>query len=210
MTASATAHRARIAHCVADPGESGDASAVEQFSDGVLVVEDGRVSALGPANALLPTLGEDVALVEHGDALIVPGLIDCHVHYPQLDVMGAYGLQLLDWLETYTYPAERRFADAAFARAAAERFLDALLANGTTTALVFATVHPASVEAFFEAAQARRLRMAAGKVLMDRHCPTDLSDTAVTGYRYSRAIMEFWHGKDLLHFWLTTRFATAC
>ncbi len=133
--------------------------------------------------------------------------LDTHIHYPQTDVIASYGTQLLDWLERYTFPAERRFDDGEHARAVCEFFLDELLRNGTTTALVFGTVHRRSVEVFFEAAQARGLRMIAGKVLMDRNCPSDLRDTAEEGMRESAQLIERWHGSGRLGYAITPRFA---
>lgn len=200
-------HRARILHCLSDPGESGDPTAVEYFDDGAIVVEAGRITRIGPAADLLPQLGDDVEVIDHAGKMIIPGLIDCHVHYPQMEVIASYGSQLLDWLENYTFPSERRYSDKAVASAAAEKFLNELLRNGTTTALVFATVHPNSVDAFFEAASKRNMRVAAGKVLMDRNCPEDLQDTADSAYRDSRALLERWHGQDRLHYAITPRFA---
>ena len=138
---------------------------------------------------------------------IVPGFIDCHVHYPQLEVIASFGTQLLDWLESYTFPAEAAFADFEHAYERAEFFLDELLKNGTTSALVFATVHPESAEAIFQAAQRRGMRLYAGKVLMDRHCPDYLRDTPESAYADSRRLIEKWHGQDRLGYAVTPRFA---
>lgn len=203
----ATVHRARILHCLSDPGESGDAAAMEYFDDGAMLIESGRIAKLGPAADVLPQLAEEIEIIDHAGKLIIPGLIDCHVHYPQMEVIASYGDQLLDWLEHYTFPSERRYADFEVARAAAVKFLNELLRNGTTTALVFATVHPNSVNAFFEAASARNMRVAAGKVLMDRNCPEDLRDTPESAYRDSRELLERWHGQGRLHYAITPRFA---
>lgn len=137
----------------------------------------------------------------------MPGLIDCHVHYPQIDMIASYGEQLLEWLEKYAYPSERRFVDAAVAAEAAEFFVEQLLANGTTTALVFATVHAHSVDAIFEAAGKRNLRLLSGKTLMDRGCPEDLRDTAAGGVEESRRLIERWHGQGRLGYAITPRFA---
>lgn len=207
MSESLRAFRGAILHCLRDPGEGGARDAAEYFEDGLLLVEDGRVAALGPAAELLPQLADSAELIDHRGRLLLPGFIDTHVHYPQLDVIASYGAQLLEWLEQYTFPQEQRFADAQHAAALAELFLDELLRNGTTTALVFATVHPGSVDAFFRAAQARRLRMICGKVLMDRNCPPALRDTAESGAAESRALIERWHGVDRLLYAITPRFA---
>lgn len=201
------AFRASIFHCLADPGADDLASASEHIDDGLLVVEDGIVTALGPAERLLPELPEDTDLEDLSGKLIIPGLIDCHVHFSQVDIIASYGEQLLDWLNRYAYPAEARFADAEHARSVANFFLDELLRNGTTTALVFTTVFPQSVDAIFEAAAERNMRLIAGKVLMDRACPDDLSDDAESGYSDSKELIERWHGKGRLGYAITPRFA---
>lgn len=201
------AFRASIFHCLADPGADDLASASEHIDDGLLVVEDGIVTALGPAERLLPELPEDTAVEDLSGKLIIPGLIDCHVHFSQVDIIASYGEQLLDWLNRYAYPAEARFVDAEHSRSVANFFLDELLRNGTTTALVFTTVFPQSVDAIFEAAAERNMRLIAGKVLMDRACPDDLSDDAESGYRDSKELIERWHGKGRLGYAITPRFA---
>ncbi|TLX53252.1 guanine deaminase [Stutzerimonas nosocomialis] len=201
------AFRAALLHCLADPREVGVEASYEYFEDGLLLVEDGKVAQLGAAEDLLSSLPAGTALVEYPDALITPGFIDTHIHYPQVGVMGSYGTQLLDWLETYTFPNEGRFADPEHARKQAKLFLEELLRNGTTTALVFGTVHKQSVDAFFEAAEKLGLRMIAGKVLMDRNAPDYLTDTPETGYADSRELIERWHSKGRLHYAVTPRFA---
>ncbi|MFC3606244.1 guanine deaminase [Stutzerimonas tarimensis] len=203
----AKAYRAALLHCLADPREVGEEASYEFFEDGLLVVEDGRIVRIGAADALLGRLSPDTEVTHYPDALITPGFIDTHIHYPQVGVIGSYGTQLLDWLETYTFPAEGRFADAEHAREQARFFLGELLRNGTTTALVFGTVHPQSVDAFFEEALSLNLRMIAGKVLMDRNAPDYLTDTADSGYAESRALIERWHGRGRLHYAVTPRFA---
>ncbi len=202
------AHRAELIHSLDDPSRVGADASFVYFEDGLLVVDEtGQVAALGPAAELLPTLPPETTLLEHRDGLICPGFIDAHVHYPQTDVIASYGARLLDWLTEYTFPAERAFADPDLAQAVAERFLTELLRNGTTTALVFCTVHPESVDAFFAAAQARRMRMIAGKVLMDRNAPAYLRDTPQSGCDDSRTLIERWHGKGRLSYAVTPRFA---
>jgi len=201
------AFRASIFHCLGDPGPYAERSAVEYIEDGLLVIEDGVIARHGPAEELLSSLADGMPLEDLSGKLIVPGLIDCHVHYSQLDIIASYGEQLLDWLNRYAYPAEARFADADHARSVADFFLDELLQNGTTTALVFATVFPQSVDAIFAAAEERNMRLIAGKVLMDRLCPEELRDDAETGYRDSKALIERWHGKGRLGYAITPRFA---
>ncbi len=206
MSASTPAlHRAAILHFRGDPGVHDDAGAYEYWEHGALLVCDGRVQAVGPAAEL--RADADMAIVDHGSRLIVPGFIDTHVHCPQTDIIAAGGRSLLEWLEHYAFPAELRFADAAHARSVADFFLDQLLENGTTTAQVLGTVHRASAEQLFEAAAARRLRLIAGKVLMDRNSPDGLCETAADGERETRALIEAWHGRERLHYALTVRFA---
>jgi guanine deaminase len=202
-----TAFRASILHFLADPGTNDAAASWQYFEDGLLVVKLGRITSVGDAAALMPTLSLSTRVIDHSGKLIVPGFIDTHIHYPQVDVIASPGRQLLDWLEDYTFPAERRFADPAHGRAVADFFLDELLRNGTTTALVFGTVHKQSVSAFFEAAATRNLRMIAGKVLMDRNCPDYLRDTPESGYEDSAELIAQWHGRDRLHYAITPRFA---
>ncbi|MDH5213535.1 MAG: guanine deaminase [Gammaproteobacteria bacterium] len=201
------AFRASILHCLADPGEANASSAIEYFDDGLLVVNNGLVEQLGPAAALLAGLSADVELIECRDKLIIPGLIDCHVHYPQIDMIASYGTQLLDWLERYAYPTECRFSDVQHAAEVAAYFADALLRNGTTTALVFATVHVESADAIFAAAEQRGMRLIAGKVLMDRNCPEQLRDGPDGGIEASRKLIDRWHGKGRLSYAITPRFA---
>lgn len=205
------AFRGRLLHFLADPGAAAtvDAApdAVAYVADGLLLVENGLVSAAGAARELESRLDSRWELTTYPDKLIVPGFVDCHVHYPQTDMIAAHGEHLLQWLERYTFPVEARFADPVHAEEVAEVFLDELLRNGTTTALVLATVHPRSVDAFFRAAMARRLRMVAGKVLMDRNAPDFLVDTAASGYADSRALIERWHGVGRLDYAITPRFA---
>jgi guanine deaminase len=202
--ANVQAFRASILHFLDDPlhGEEGS---YRYFDDGVLLLRDGMVEALGDASLLTALPG--VEPVDYRGALIVPGFIDTHVHYPQTDMIAAYGEQLLTWLERYAFPTERRFDDAVHARDVAEFFLDELLRNGTTTAMVFATVHPGSVDALFSASAERGLRMIAGKVLMDRNCPEFLRDTAASGYEDSERLIERWHGRGRQLYAVTPRFA---
>ncbi len=201
------AFKSSIFHCLGDPGPGAEASAVEYIEDGLLVVEDGAVAEIGVASDLLPNLQSATNVEDLVGKLIVPGLIDCHVHFSQLDIIASYGEQLLDWLNRYAYPAEKQFADPDHARAVADFFLDELLRNGTTTALVFATVFPQSVDAIFEAAETRNMRLVAGKVLMDRMCPGDLCDDPDSAYAESKALIERWHGKGRLGYAITPRFA---
>ena len=208
--ASTTAFRASILHCLADPGGATDhneTSAVEYIDDGLLIVKKGRVQEIGEAEALLAGLSGNAKVVDHRDKLIIPGMIDCHVHFPQIDIIASYGEQLLDWLNRYAYPAEKKFADAEHAAEVADFFVDELLRNGTTTALVFATVHPQSVDAIFDKAFRLNMRLISGKVLMDKNCPEELRDDAKSGYEDSLQLIDKWHGKGRLSYAITPRFA---
>ena len=190
-----------------DPFVVGDA-AMRYESDAIVAMADGKITRFGPASTLKEALPPGTHIYECGrDALILPGFIDCHVHYPQTQIIGAYGEQLLDWLEKYTFVAEQQFADAAHARAVAEVFLDECLRGGTTTVASFCTVHAHSVDAFFEAAAQRGMRTIAGKCLMDRNAPDGLRDTAQRGYDESEALIARWHGKGRASYAITPRFA---
>ena len=201
------AYRASIFHCLADPGENDATAAIEYFEDGVLVVEDGRIAEVGAASSLLGSFSKDTRVEDLSGKLIVPGFVDCHVHYPQIDIIASYGEQLLDWLNRYAFPGEMRFADEQYARDVAHTFVDELVSNGTTTALVFATVHAHSADAIFEAAAAKGIRLIAGKVLMDANCPAELRDDPESAYGDSKKLIERWHGKGRLGYAITPRFA---
>jgi guanine deaminase len=144
---------------------------------------------------------------DHRGRLLLPGFIDTHVHMPQLDVIASYGTELLDWLNNYTFPAETLFADPERSRAGAELFTDALLAHGTTSAVVFATAHKVSAEALFESAQRRGMRVITGKVLQDRHSPDGLRDDVAQAERDCVDLIQRWHGRDRLAYAVTVRFA---
>ncbi|MDR3213340.1 MAG: guanine deaminase [Azoarcus sp.] len=197
--------RGEVVHFTADPAEQGE-SACEHIPDGLLVISDGHVLHCGPANALLPNLPTDARHFDYRGKLILPGFIDTHTHYAQTAALASHGEQLTAWLEKYTFPAERQFANPAHAAAEANFFCDQLLRNGTTTAMAFATVHPASVDAIFAAAHARQMRLIAGKVLMDRNCPAYLHEDADTGDAHTRALIEKWHGRARLAYAVTPRF----
>jgi guanine deaminase len=189
-----------------DPFFVSEVESVRYIADGLLVVADGAIVALGEYAALSEQYA-DVPIVAYPGKLIMPGFIDVHVHFPQLEMIAAYGTQLLEWLNRYTFPTEQKFSDKAYAQKIASLFLDEMLRHGTTTALVFATVHPESVDAFFEEAERRNLRMISGKVLMDRHAPEALTDTAERGYAESKQLIEKWHGRGRSLYAITPRFA---
>lgn len=206
MSAHLHAFRGSFLHCVANPAETEPSDQATQFiEDGILLVEHGHVVSLTDANKT--KLPAKCPVQDMSGKLLVPGFVDTHVHYPQVDVIASHGTQLLEWLETYTFPAEQKFEDHQTATDTARFFLDELIRNGTTTALVFGTVHKSSVDAFFEQAQARRLRMICGKVMMDRNAPAALCDTPESSYSESRELIEHWHNKDRLGYAVTPRFA---
>ena len=196
---------------IADPGlgtatpTRGAAPPCVRFRpDHWLYIEHGRIVG---AQAADTTPDASWQRVDCSGQLVLPGFIDTHVHAPQLDVIASYGTELLDWLNTYTFPAEARHADPVVAQAGAERFLDALLAAGTTSAAVFPTVHATSVEALFTSAQARGMRIIAGKVLMDRHAPDNLRDDVAGAERVCIDQIERWHGQGRIAYAVTPRFA---
>ena len=185
-----------------------DAKAARRYEpDAIVAMANGRIVDCGPANDVMPRLPAGTAVTRYADALISAGFVDAHVHYPQLPVIGAGGKPLLDWLAAYTFPAEARFADVDYARSVAARYLDENLRHGITTAAVFGTVHPASVDALFAEAQRRGMRIIAGKVLMDRNAPAELLDTPARGYDDSKALIARWHRRDRLGYAITPRFA---
>jgi guanine deaminase len=199
------AYRASLLHFHADPAFDPDAFAWHQ--DGLLLVEDGKVKAAGDYDRLLASLPAGTPVRDYRGKIIMPGFIDTHLHFPQTDMIASPAPGLLPWLETYTFPTERQFGDPVHAREVAEFFLDELLRCGTTTAMVYCTVHRASVDAFFEASAARNLRMAAGKILMDRNCPAFLCDSAEGGVRDSEELIRKWHKQGRAMYAITPRFA---
>ncbi len=196
--------RADLLDFTADPGLTDRASSAVRFRPAhwLLIDAQGRIAAVQP-----DAPGDDWMKLDCSGQLLMPGFIDSHVHCPQVDVIGSWGAELLDWLNTYTFPAEARHADPAVAQAAATLFLDALLAHGSTSAVVFPTVHVASCEALFAAAQPRGMRVIAGKVLMDRHAPDDLRDDVIRAEADCTALIERWHGRGRIAYAVTPRFA---
>jgi guanine deaminase len=205
MTSHVQAYRASLLHFSNDPAF--DEHATQWHSDGLLIVADGIVVAAGDHAHLAASLPADCTVHDYRGKIITPGFIDTHVHYPQTDIIASPAPGLLPWLETYTFPAERRFADAGHASEVADFFLAELLRNGTTTAAVYCTVHPQSVDAFFERSHARNLRMVAGKCLMDRNAPEFLRDSAELGARDSEQLIQRWHKHGRQHYAITVRFA---
>ena len=194
--------RGRILDFHADPAETADNH--RHIEDGAILIEDGRILAVDDhARLAQPGLPE----IDHRPHLILPGFIDTHIHFPQVQVIASWGAQLLDWLNTYTFPEEARFRQQGHAPAMAGAFLDLLTAHGTTTAVAFCSVHPESAEALFAAADARDMAMVAGKVMMDRNAPPEVLDTPQQGYDDSKALIAKWHGKGRQRYAISPRFA---
>lgn len=199
-------HRARVFTPVADPFSNDLAASYRAWDDGFVAVDDdGKIAAVGDAADMPP--GTEVIL--HGSgALITPGLIDTHLHAPQLEMIGSYGGHLLEWLNRYTFPTERKFADPEHARRVATAFYDELIRHGTLCALVFSTIHAEATDIFFEEAERRGFRAIIGKTMMDRNAPDYLLDASATqSYDESRALLKKWHGRGLLGYAVTPRFA---
>lgn len=205
--ADPTAYRGQIAHFITDPAESSDQTGIEYLEDGLLIINDGKIVQLGAYDNLRSSLTPDTKIMDYSGHLIMPGFIDTHIHYPQQEMIAAYGEQLLEWLNTYTFPTERKYSNYQYARQQARLFIKELLRNGTTTALTFATVHPESTNALFEEALSRDMRLIAGKVMMDRNAPDYLLDTAESSYQQTKDLIKKWHGRGRLLYAITPRFA---
>jgi guanine deaminase len=206
LSANARVIRGRVLSFTDDPA-AGGSSAYRLIEDGAVLVAGGRIEAMGRARDILPRAPSGAPVDDHARSFIMPGFIDAHVHYSQTQVIGSYGAQLLDWLRNYTFVEEQKFADPAHCAAVSAFFLDELFRSGTTTAMVYCTVHPQSVDAFFAAAEGRGARMIGGKVMMDRDAPEALMDTAQRGYDESKALIERWRGRGRLAYAITPRFA---
>jgi guanine deaminase len=203
-----TAIRGPVLTYTGDPFRSGLESTMVYEPDAIVAMEGGVIRHFGPAGVIEPLLPPGTAVTNYGkDSLISAGFIDSHVHYPQTPMIAAYGEQLLDWLNTYTFPVERQYSDKDFARSVARVFLRESLKNGITTACVYCTVYPQSVDALFEEAEKLGMRLAAGKVMMDRNAPEYLRDTPQQGYDESRALIAKWHNRGRLMYAITPRFA---
>ncbi|WP_045386965.1 guanine deaminase [Falsirhodobacter sp. alg1] len=193
----------RVLHFTADPFLHGPEAA---RIDEAVVIEGGIIRAVGSAGALRAAYPQ-AAVSDYGDAVISAGFIDAHVHYPQTAIIASWGKRLIDWLNTYTFPEEIRFADGDYAADVAARHLDFVLDNGTTSVCSFTTIHPGSVDAYFSAAQTRGMRIYAGKTCMDRNAPDALRDTARSAYDDSARLLSRWHGVDRLSYVITPRFS---
>jgi guanine deaminase len=188
-----------------DPFTEGPGAARHE-THGAVLIDAGRIVATGPAD-VLRRAHPRAAITDYGRALITAGFVDAHAHYPQTAIIASWGKRLIDWLNTYTFPEEMRFADPAYAAEVAARYFDLTLANGTTTVCSFATIHPQSVDAFFAEAQARGLRALTGKTCMDRNAPDGLRDTAQSAHDDSARLLAKWHGVGRLSYVITPRFS---
>lgn len=176
------------------------------YRDGYLVTRNGKVVETGEFD----NCSEQYKTLKYQDCsnkLIVPGFIDTHVHFPQTEMIASYGEQLLSWLENYTFPTESKFANAEYARFVAPKFIRQLLKNGTTTAMVYSTVHKQATDQLFEAASDLNMLMIAGKVCMDQNCPDELRDSPQSAQRDSTELIDKWHKNGRNHYALTPRFA---
>lgn len=191
-----------------DPFKSGLENTMMYESDAIVAMENGLITHFGPAAKVGPQLPAGTTVENYGaGSLISAGFIDSHVHYPQTTMIGGYGEQLLDWLNKHTYPTEQKYADKEFARGVARTFLRESIRNGITSACVYCTVYPQSVDALFEEAEMLGMRLAAGKVMMDRNAPEVLLDTPRQGYDDSKALIRKWHDRGRLMYAITPRFA---
>lgn len=189
-----------------DPFASPLSEVSEHCRRGGVLVRDGRIAEVGDADALRAAHPE-AGVTDHGEHLIVPGFVDAHMHYPQTGIIASWGKRLIDWLNGYTFPEEMRLADPSYAREAADMTLDLALANGTTTLTSFCTIHSHSVDAFFEAAEARGMRVVAGRTCMDRNAPEGLRDTPKSAHDESAALIDRWHGRGRALYAITPRFS---
>ena len=206
MSGAARLLRGRLLSFADSPRLAG-AGALQLVEDGAVWIENGVIVAAGDAREVAAKAPADIGVDDHAGKLILPGFIDTHIHYPQTRVIGSYGAQLLDWLQKYTFVEEQKFSDRGHGDSVASFFLDEMFRQGTTTAVVYCTVAPGSVDAFFSESERRGARMIAGKVMMDRGAPAALTDTAQRGYDESKALIERWRGRGRLDCAITPRFA---
>jgi guanine deaminase len=188
---------------------AGEASpeAFTYIEDGGLLIRDGKIVAADDFARLRAGEGSNVEVVDHHPYLIMPGFIDAHIHYPQMQVVGSYAGALMEWLNKYTFVEEQKFSNQGHPERIASALLDELIRHGTTTAAAYCSVHKASVQAFFTETHRRNMRMIGGKVMMDRNAPPGLLDTPQSGYDDSKALIGEWHGKGRQLYAITPRFA---
>ena len=199
--------RGRLLTFLREPLMPEDTGAHLYIEDGALLIEDGLIKARGTFDDVRKVASKDASTVDHRPHLLVPGFIDTHLHFPQVQVVASWGAQLLDWLENYTFPAEARYSDPDHCAAMAKRFYDEIIANGTTTTVAYGSSHKSSADAYFAEAERRNMRVIGGKVLMDRNAPEGVRDTPQSGYDDSKALIAKWHGRGRAHYAITPRFA---
>jgi guanine deaminase len=204
---TSTLLRGRTLSFVRWPQTIDDHSAWRYEEDGGLLIRDGRIVASGAYAQVEKQAGESTRKIDHRPHLLLPGFIDTHVHFPQMQIIASYGAELLDWLNTYTFPEETKFANAQHGRRIARLFLDEMVRHGTTTVVAYCSVHKASAEAFFAESHDRNMLNIAGKVMMDRNAPDGVLDTPQSSYDDSKALIAQWHGKGRQHYAITPRFA---
>lgn len=199
--------RGRLLSFLRAPQSLTDTASYAYEEDGGLLIEDGIIAIRGPYAAIRAKAPADVVEIDHRPHLILPGLIDTHLHFPQMQVIASYAANLLEWLNTYTFHEECRFVEMSHATRIAGHFYEELIRHGTTTAVAYCSVHKTSADAFFAEAMRRNMRMIGGKVMMDRNAPQGLLDTPQMGYDETRQVIEDWHGKGRNHVAITPRFA---
>ncbi|GLS42733.1 guanine deaminase [Methylobacterium brachythecii] len=199
--------RGRVLTFVNEPSGVDDTASYRFFEDGAVLVRGAAIVASGDYDRVKSLAAADVTIDDHRPNLVLPGLIDTHLHFPQTQAIASYGAQLLEWLNTYVFVEEQKFADPLYAASIASRFMDELLSNGTTTAVAYCSVHPESVEAYFMAAEERGMRMIGGKVLMDRNAPEALRDNPQRSYDETTRLITKWHNRGRAHYAISPRFA---
>lgn len=201
------AYRGSILHFLRAPRERQDHRCYQYFQDGLLVVEGERIAQIGNYQDLKSQLDSAVKIIDYSGKLLMPGFIDTHIHYPQTGMIASYGEQLLEWLNCYVFPEEKKFVDSVYAEKIAKFFLHELLRNGTTTCVAYSTVHPGSADILFNTAKELNMCVLTGKTLMDRNAPAYLLDTPEKAYSESKKLIEKWHGQGRARYVITPRFA---
>lgn len=179
------------------------------YEDGGLVISKGYIVDIGNYEEMKLKYPQ-ASCDDYSGMLVMPGFIDTHVHYPQTQIIGSYGKQLLDWLNDYTYPAEEQFFSQKCSESIAKEFINELFKNGTTTCVAFSTVHKNSVNALFKVASDFKMRIITGKILMDRNAPSDLEDNVKKAYAESKELIDTWHKNGRNLYAITPRFAITC
>ncbi|EPE96760.1 guanine deaminase [Rhizobium grahamii] len=199
--------RGRVLTFVAEPNGIDDTSSCHYVEDGAVLVREGKIAAVGSYGEVSKAAGAGHSVADHRPNLVLPGFIDTHLHFPQTQAIASYGAQLLEWLNTYIFVEEQKFARTAHAAEVADRFMDELLSNGTTTAVAYCSVHSQSVDAYFAAAEARGMCVIGGKVMMDRNAPEQLRDTPQRSYDETKRLIAKWHGRGRARYAISPRFA---